>query len=389
MSKLNSLSNLIQGRLNDIAVDLGHEIVFRVTDSEQTFDDFITEMEYEVGNNIKFTPVLLKRLFATKEEDYVYGKYIETYRLEVYGYQYDKNALEAIFDAYTLQENQDDYEILDNTQIKKNHGSLTFVGVHNAKSGTNRHFIHFTYEFTWDYVIGSVISDASRLFIDNVEIDFLGLAYQNDKVLIPNIAYGTNVLPSANGRTYAITFPVLKGTTSKALKNQELFDDITLNRYNKTHTLKWVVDDYKEVTLDVVVRGGSVAYNRDDLVSFVVTFEQALPRTVVRVDDADLPVLSFNFSREYNVESIVKVTDVEAVQVSTGFSVVMRIAHNGTTVSNTLLNNIINNQLGTEHTINITIGELTATYDVVLVNGVYQFEQTAELLYEVTFVKVV
>lgn len=385
MSVLNNLSLYIQTQLNTIATDLGHEVVFYVTDSEQSFDDAYTRMEYEVGNEIAYTPVLLKRIFATKQDDYVYGKYIETYRLEVLGYEKDKSALEAIFDAFTVAQNTNDFDAVDN--IKKNHGKIVFVGLVNAKSGSNKHFISYTYEFTWDYVIGSLISDASTLTVDGVSVDFLGIAYQNDKILIPNKSYGSNTLPSTNGKTYAITFPI--DTTSTKLK--ELFNDITDNIYNKSHTLVWDIDGFDTITHEVIVRGGSVTYNRDELISFTVTFEQALPRTTVTIDSVSIPILSFNFNRDYQVESIVQSEELKSHHLSSAATITMRLAHDGSDKSVELLGDIINHNLDNEYTIAITVGinDITHSFSYILTNGTYQFEQTGEIIYEVTFVRVV
>lgn len=400
MFALNSLALYIQTELNNIAEtlydtsDIFDKVVFLVTDSEQSYDDAYTDMEFKDNDDIRFTPVLLKRLFATKQEDYVYGKYLETYRLEVLSFISNKTSVEIIFDEFTKQQNQGDYQVLaDDTQVKKNHGKLSFVSLINAKSGTNNHFISYSYEFSWDYVIGSIISDASRLFIDGVEIDFLGIAFQNETIAIPNVAYGNNLLASTNGMNYAITFPILKGDSNQALINQELFDDITLNRFNKTHTLQWILDDYKTVNLTVSVRGGTVLYNRDDLVSFVVNFEQALPRTTIQLNSTTLPVLAFNLQRENNVESIVKTDSVESVAVSTGYNIIMRIAHDHTNaLSRTLLSQVMNGVIGAEYNILVSVGSsdvISFTDTVILKGGSYQFEQTGELLYEVTFVKVV
>ena len=400
MFALNNLANYIQTELNDIAQtmyldnDIAHKVVFFVTDSEQSYDDAYTNMEYQAGDDIKYTPVLLKCLFASKQDDYVYGKFLETYRLEVLSFMSDKTSVELVFDRFTEEQNRGDYETLaDGTQVKKNHGKLAFFSLINAKSGTNNHFISYTYEFTWDYVIGSIISDASSLQVDGQVLDFLGIAFQNEKIAIANVGYGTNVLPSTNGMTYSITFPILKGDSAKALKNQELFDDITLNRYNKTHTLAWALDDYKTVSLTGMVRGGSVLYNRDELVSFVVVFEQALPRTTVQLNSTTLPVLAFNLQRENNVESIVKTDSVESVAVSTGYNIIMRVAHDHSiALSRTLLSQVMNGVIGTEYNISVSVGSqdtITFGDTVILKGGTYQFEQTGELIYEVTFVKVV
>ena len=248
-------------------------------------------------------------------------------------------------------------------------------------------------------MIGSVVKESSSITVDGTEIDFIAISFQNDKAQIPNVAFGTNTnLLSTNGRVIGLTLPIVK-TGNQATKNQELFDDITLARYNKVHTLSWIIDGYKTVTIDAVVRSGTVNYNNDELVSFVIIFEQQLNRTTLTIDSVTIPVTNFNFQREYNVESITKTEEVESYGVSSGATITARIAHDHTIAkSREILNEIINHNIGTEYTIAFTVGtaipalsipQLTHTDDYIIKNGSYAYDQTGELLYEVTFVKVV
>lgn len=376
MSVLSNLANYIQGELNDIA----NGIVFYVTDSEQKFDDAFTQMELSTDTFITPTAVLLKRVFATKQDDYVYGKMLETYSLEILGFQDNKDEIERVFDVFTEQQNTNDFDATDN--LKKNHGKIAFVGLVNSKNGTNKHFISYRYDFTWDYVLGSVISDASSLSINGTVVDFLGLAFSNDKILIPNKAFGTNTLASTNGQQLAITFPINNDTAG-------LFSDIIGDTYNKTYTLVWSITGFASVTLTMVLRGGTVNYNRDELISFTATFEKALSRTEVLVNNQRIPILSFSFNRDYNVESIVKVEEVESQHISSAATVTIRFAHDKSTQSNNLLSDIINHNLDREYVLDFDFDTVQHTDTYILRSGTHQFEQSGELLYEVTFVKVV
>jgi hypothetical protein len=385
MSVLNNLANYIQGELNDTATTLQHEVVFYVTENEQKYNDYITQMEYAVGNDITPTAVLLKRIFATKQDDYVYGKMLETYQLEVLAFESDKDKVEQIFYAFTVDQNTNDFDTTLN--LKKNHSHLTFVGLTNSKNGTNRHFISYRYEFTWDYVLGSIISDASTLTItglnSNNPIDFLGLAFTNDKISIPNKAYGVNSLPSSNGQQLAITFPMNASTVS-------LFNAVVSDNYNSVYLLTWAITGFATVILSMVLRGGTVNYNRDDLISFTATFEKALPRTLMLVNSADIPLLSFSFNRDYNVESIVKVEQVESRHVSTGATITARFAHDKSTQSNLLLSDILNHTLDRIYALTVGVDGLSLhTGNYIIRSGNYQYEQSGELIYEITFVKVV
>lgn len=393
MSELNNLALTIQTDLNTIAKDaydnqdITEKVVFLVTDNEQKFDAYFTQMEYVVGEDIAYTPILLKRTLATKQDDYTYGKFIESYRLEIMSYEKDKTALEWIFNAYTSQENINDYEVIGGVQVKKNHSKLLFQQLVNANSGKDEHFIYFVYDMTWSYVIGSVVKESSSIAIDGVTIDFIGIAYQNDKVQIANRDFGTNNdLPQTNGQTIALTLPIVKSGT-QAEKNKELFDDITIPRYNKTHTLSWTIDGYKTVTMEGVVRSGTVNYNNDELINFVIVFERALPRTIFKVDNVSLPILSLNFQREYNIESIVTAEEVENEVVSSGVSIIARIAHTDTAKSEQLIEDILKNNLYNDYEVYIRVGNVEETYPCKIRNGSYAYEQTGELIYEVTFVK--
>lgn len=386
MSVLNNLANYIQGELNDTATTLQHEVVFYVTENEQKYNDYITQMEYAVGNDITPTAVLLKRIFATKQDDYVYGKMLETYQLEVLAFESDKDKVEQIFYAFTVDQNTNDFDTTLN--LKKNHSHLTFVGLSNSKNGTNRHFISYRYEFTWDYVLGSIISDASTLTItglnSNNPIDFLGLAFTNDKISIPNKAYSpTQFLPSSNGQQLAITFPMNASTVS-------LFNAVVSDNYNNVYLLTWAITGFATVTLSMVLRGGTVNYNRDDLISFTATFEKALPRTTMLVDGADIPLLSFSFNRDYNVESIIKVEQVETRHVSSGATITARFAHDNSAKSRELLGDILNHNLDNIYALTVGVANITThTSNYIIRSGNYQYEQSGELIYEITFVKVV
>lgn len=399
MSELNNLRSSVQAKLNDIAESLydaqtiTDKVVFLVTDSEQKFDDYTTQMEFKIDDDIHYTPILLKRVMATKQDDYTYGKYIESYRLDILAYEDNKNAIEAIFDAYTEQENINDYEINQGVQSKKNHGKILFQQTVNAGSGKDRHYLYYTYDFTISTVIGSVVKESSTIKIDGVPQDFISLTFQNDKAQIPNIDYGTNTnLPSTNGRVIGLTLPIIR-TGEQATKNQELFDDITQNRYNKKHTLEWTIDDYKVITIEAVVRSGTISYNNDELINFVIIFEQALDRTTFQVDGVDLPITTLNFQRDYNVESITKSEEVESFAVSSGINILARVAHDHSIAkSRQILDEIINHNIGTQYQVTITVGDtnpITTTETCIIKNGSYAYEQTGELLYEVTFVKVV
>jgi hypothetical protein len=343
-------------------------------------------MEYAVGNDITPTAVLLKRIFATKQDDYVYGKMLETYQLEVLAFESDKDKVEQIFYAFTVDQNTNDFDTTLN--VKKNHSHLTFVGLSNSKNGTNRHFISYRYEFTWDYVLGSIISDASTLTItglnSNNPIDFLGLAFTNDKVSIPNKLYSpTNFLPSANGQQLAITFPMNTSTAS-------LFNAVISDNYNSVYLLTWVITGFATVTLSMILRGGTVNYNRDELISFTATFEKALPRTTMLVDGADIPLLSFSFNRDYNVESIIKVEQVETRHVSSGATITARFAHDNSLKSRELLGDILNHNLDNIYALTVGVANITThTDNYIIRSGNYQYEQSGELIYEITFVKVV
>lgn len=399
MSELNNLASSTQAKLNDLAESLydattiTDKIVFLVTDSEQKFNDYTTQMEFKIGDEIHYTPILLKRVLATKQDDYTYGKYIETYRLDILAYEDNKLSIEKIFDAFTEQENINDYEINDGVQIKKNHGKILFQQTINAGSGKDRHYLYYVYDFTISTVIGSVVKESSSIIVDGVPIDFISISFQNDKVQLPNIAYGTNTnIISTNGRVIGITLPLVK-TGDQAAKNQELFDDITQVRYNKQHTITWTIDDYKTVTIDAVVRSGSITYNNDELINFVIILEQALPRTTFQVDGVSIPILSLNFQRDYTVESITKTEELESVAISSGLNIVARIAHDHTIQkSRELLNEILNHNIGTEYEVTTSVGTsntITATNTCIIKNGTYSYDQTGELIYEVIFIKVV
>jgi hypothetical protein len=169
-----------------------------------------------------------------------------------------------------------------------------------------------------------------------------------------------------------------------------LFNAVVSDNYNTVYLLTWAITGFATVTLSMVLRGGTVNYNRDDLISFTATFEKALPRTTMLVDGADIPLLSFSFNRDYNVESIIKVEQVETRHVSSGATITARFAHDNSTKSRELLSDILNHNLDNIYALTVGVANITThTDNYIIRSGNYQYEQSGELIYEITFVKVV
>jgi hypothetical protein len=174
-----------------------------------------------------------------------------------------------------------------------------------------------------------------------------------------------------------------------------LFNAVVGDTYNSVYLLTWAITGFATVILSMVLRGGTVNYNRDDLISFTATFEKALPRTTVTINTTaippqSVPLLSFSFNRDYNVESIIKVEQVESRHVSSGATITARFAHDGSSISNLLLGDIINHTLDRVYTLTVGVANITSHIgNYIIRSGNYQFEQSGELLYEITFVKVV
>lgn len=382
----------VQTQLNSISAslyaleDIATKVVFYVTPDVQEYER-MREMEYEVGDDILYTPILLRRVTSTMTDDFVQGTYTEGFMCDVFAYEKDKDSIELIFNQYVYTESQNDSKHIEEwTVIKANTGKLKYVQNYPATDGTDEPRLYYTLDFTWQYVLGGIMDEDATITINGSAIDVIGLAFTSDKISIANIPYGTNTLPNgATGFTLALTIPA-----QNVQANKDLFDDLASKRYNKSYTIGWTIANFSTKTFAMTMKSGTCNYVRDQLISYTVVFEEALPRTGITVDTITLPVLDFMMHRIPKIQSNADGIEQKHTPQETNYQMTIKFGYNSSQAkSRELLQAILNkNYMTNTYVIALTIaGGITASYTCYLADGVYAFQQTGELMYECTFVE--
>lgn len=388
---LNEIAAVIQTKLNTIADTLytaetiTNKVVFRVVSSPKDYEK-ITEMELDTNENIQFTPILVKQVFSTMNEDFTQGVYEDGYLLEIYGYEKDHNDMQTIFDLFTYNENAVNWETISGWYIQKNTGKITYINTFTDTSGDNLPRVLYSMDLRWQYVLGGINQSNTTLSIGGSLIDYIGLSYTSDKIVLPNVSYGSsNVRPNgATGFTLRVTLPAQNVTA-----NKNLFTDLASKTYNRSYAIILTIPNFATLTYNMVLKSGSMNFVRDQLISYDVVFEEALARTDIQINGVTLPIIQFAMERRNQVVS--KTTDLEEKNISTGTSYIftIRFGYDSTsTTSRDLLNAILtSNYLSTIYTLSMTVTSITpVAYLVMMINGKYDFESTGELTYECTFV---
>lgn len=393
-----TLTNLIQTNLNTIAENLyddetiDNKIVFYVTNNVATFDDKI-EMEFKVNDNIRYTPILMNRVMSNMIDDNVQGLYQEGYTLEILAYEKDKEDIEKIFNQYTYEENLNDSKIVGTwTILKTNTSRLQFNQTYDNPNenveAEYKKFISYLLNFTWQFVLGGVKDESSSFTINGNAIDVIGVAYSSDKTTISNVAYGENTTPiGATGFTLSLTIPAQTNDTN----NKALFADLTSKKYNKSYTIVWTIDGFHTQSYIMTMRSGNLNYVRDQLISYTVTFEEALPRTSITVNGEVLPIITFGLQRTVKSEPNASGVESKYAVTETGYTLNMKIGYDPTNAANVaLLKSVVDsNYYNTTYEVVMIIeGGITKTYNCVLVGGIYAFEQSGELMYDVALQEV-
>jgi len=391
----NTIASAIQTKLNTIAEalhtseDITNKIIFKVT---ANYDDYykITEMEYKMTDSIRYTPVLLQKTQSSMVDDFLSGFYTESYSLIVYGFQKDKNDLEKILDNYVYNESSVDKEVMTDYVVKKNTSRPQFQGLFADGSGRDEKRATYIINFTWDYVLGGIISDDVTITIDSVAVTHVQLGLTSEKISIGNVAYGNNTKPvGASGVILSLTLPLQIGNT----KHTALLTDLLNKSYNKSYAISVAFSTIYTMAYTMTLKRGSINYVRDQIISFTCEFEEALPRTTVTIDSVAVPVLRFAMTNDITkgdglVAPNTKVLKYEAESLARTWRI--RFGYDSTQSKNVdLLKAILDSDFfDTSYTLGITVAGITAkTYTVMLASGTYDFEQTGELSYECVFVE--
>jgi len=386
------ISAVVQSKLNAIATSLftattiTNKVVFKCAANLDEYHK-LTEMEYTTGDNIRYTPLLLVSAGSTMQDDFTSGLYVEQFVMRIYAQGKDKQSIETIFDKYSYDENEDNYEVITTWAVKKNTGRLQFVRNHQDTSGDNIERIEYMISFTWEFILGGQLAhDNVTLSIGGNLIDYLGINFSTDKLTIANVAYGSsNVRPiGATGFVLSATIPAQNITA-----NKNLFADLASKTYNRTYAIILTMPNFHTFTQTMVLKRGTMNYTRDQLISYTVTFEEALPRTLITVNSVNVPVMSFSIDRMNRQEPVSTDINVKNVALDTTFIINMKVAYdsNNLTTRNLLDAILRSTFLETTYSIQVDVTSMSPViYFVSLLSGKYYFDQTGELFFDCVFV---
>lgn len=208
------------------------------------------------------------------------------------------------------------------------------------------------------YVVGSDIT----FKVDNQDLAVLNGSQIFDKSLISSVDFGFNTSDINTGSEHTFTIPL--GSSNIA---NTIFTDIINNTYNRKYTFE--IDYIVAVaTIDLVLRSGSLPYtNNDNQVVFNATFERALNRKVIKINDEIVEAISFNpqFSVIPSVRNDKAVAKIKSGVASRSF--VLYLANNKSQVIEDMLMTFKNNDDKT-YTIDYEVNDIMFSYGCKITN---------------------
>jgi hypothetical protein len=381
-----TIAKLIEDKLNDYSDLLfsneliTEQIRFRITDD---FQKYTSKTKYE---GLKYTPGVLQ-LTAPRMPEYAFaGILAEDYVITFYGVIRQRDDIQKILNYYVRVQNDERSFTYCGWTITNTIQKPRFIETVDHNEGKKEDSFILQLVLNWSYVLGGVVGRDSNIKIDNVLMDYYSIAYRNDKSLLPNITYGTHSNDKLVSEQVVINFPIQQGNT----KNVELLASIMNSSYNKTHTVQFTVGSVVK-TITGVIRSGTLSYNNDNtIVGFIITFQKALPRIPIYIDDQTVLVGAFSVDMEKGIEIIPQVgvgkLSINATAVKIGRSISMTVILDGSTKANELAKDIANDDfMKKQYVIRHSIGGVEYTFSMFMQKGHYRYTENANLTLECIF----
>ncbi len=381
-----TIAKLIEDKLNDYSDLLfsneliTEQIRFRITDD---FQKYTNKTTYE---GLKYVPGVLQ-LTAPRMPEYTFaGILAEDYVVTFYGVIRQRDDIQKILNYYVRVENEERVFSQDGWTVTKTVQKPRFIDRYDHNEGKKEDSFILQLVLNWSYVMGGVVGRDSNVKIDNVLMDYYSIAYRNDKSLLPNITYGTHSNDKLVSEQVVVNFPIQVGNA----KNAELLASILNSSYNKTHTIQFTVGTVVK-SITGVLRSGTLSYNNDNtIVGFIVTFQKALPRIPIYIDDQTVLVGAFSVDMEKGIEVVPDIgagrVSINAVAVRIGRSISMTVILDGSSKANELAEDIANDTfMKKQYTIRHSIGGVERTYQVFMQKGHYRYTENANLTLECIF----
>jgi hypothetical protein len=258
LPNINDVASIIENSLNNISAalqassDISTEIVFKITPEISVYDEMQTSLDSD-DNEVRYTPGLLQSLGNfDMTQDVNYTSILESFVLDIYGYEDDREDFKTIMDEYIFQRShtgdstQSSNIIFDYIGYRTNYtvSKPIIVGHINSQDGSGIDRFLSSNSFMFTFEDGGISYNDTTLEIDGTEVPYL--TYQvsptNSAVsatwlnedLTKNITIGSSF-------TIQIDLPVLSSNAKivSLLAEAKGLTNNTTNTINTTHTIEF------------------------------------------------------------------------------------------------------------------------------------------------------
>jgi len=397
------IANKVASELNDLAVTLYEnqtiltKFVFKGTADFSIYERYITG-EYNLSDGIddqqKIIPFIIGSISASQEAEDYYTRYEEEFGIRFYPYVNEKNDFEVLLREYVNLENTTNRVIdLDGYRVEKITGFPAIDDkIYPPQDGSNEYRFHVELGFIWNFASGIVTSKDINVYIDNQLVPYNTLSFVVEKRNINTLSldatgiarYLSSVMPF----NIVMSLPYLEDNP----KSRELFMDAWGKIYNKKYTLRITVGQYVDYTDEVFLSSASVVDIRPSIVNFEVALTRVPKKTEILIDTLVAPVLQFNIKSESQTNSIVNINEEQSkeLHISSNFSISLSVAvdeNDLDPIVTSYLTKTLERNFGGASTIQLKRNNIDITYDVILINGEYEFSVDSNSTLDLTFVK--
>lgn len=380
------IAEIVKTKLNDLALtmyeasEISTKFVFDGTSDFTQYERFITG-EYDMDIYEKTTPFIISSVSGGQQpEDYT--RYDEQFRVNFYGYISEKQDFEKVIRKYINNENTSNRVIsLEGYRVEKKTGFITIEPeIMPALDGTNEARFNADFEFVWNFAEGIVTSDDITITLDGISIPYNMISFVPEKRHINTQATTSDgidkFMASVTGYTMTLALPYLESNT----KLVELFKDIWNKKYNKKYLLH--IDIGTEVTFEdyVYISAGNFVDPKPSILDFEVMIRRVPKQTEIYIDEQLVPVLDFGFKNKAALNATIKLNEesAKAAYLSANYGITMTLPldedDSNPTIAG-LFSDVLDSSFYKSHTIRLKRNTKDITYDVIMVDGDYNFEQ--------------
>jgi len=389
---LKEQSNIIMGKLNEIALDFYistenelYNVQFYVTDNFQEYNG-VTKLDDK-----EYIPAILTRMdpFVPKSSNGVVVDYLE---LRFYSKFKYRQVLEEITQEYNNRYHS--IPALNGTELYTQYvGKFIYENEERGQDGSNLRYFYGVLRMEWDTILDGVSYDQTSLKVDNVEYPAKIQTYRNDKATIANKEYNAVGNTNANlvSESLIITVP-LNAVTAVS----PLWADIHTRSYNKTYT---IIDNYGAggtLTKTWELKSGIVNKEENKIVSFTAIFDIPLPRATITIThrtnlgvETSGTVIVTNFtessSNALDARSVSQVVKGREVRQVNGYSLSF-LYETGSVIGKILAERSHKKVNGDRFDLTYTFEDLTFQLtDLVIEKGSHSFNENPGVIFTITF----